>query len=177
VLVVTDDRDYFDWLLAQLPGTGFSASAREVGADFGTKFERKWREGGQERFFRLDLTKADHQPLPLLRETPMRSHRLQAFDPESFVLPDRVYPAEGSEPTRVRAKELVFDPVRGQGLVRVVVVEPGLSQELWIEIAGQRGGGFLVAPARASHALLTDGVQRALDAVAEAAGLKDLSRA
>ena len=111
----------------------------------------------------------------------MRSHVLPDFDPGTFQLPHRVLDASSGaaspigaahrEATRVVGKELVYDPVRRQGLVRMVVVEPGLSQELWIEIAGMADGRFRVAPARACHALLTDGVQLAVDAVAQAAGL------
>lgn len=181
VTLVTDNRPYFDWVLAQLPGTGFESQVHDVGADYGTKFERKWVGGGQQRFHRLDLVKTEHQDLPLSLELPMRSHVLPDFDPGAFQLPHRVLDAssgaaspngdEHREATRVVGKELVYDPVRRQGLVRMVVVEPGLNQELWIEISGQPDGRFRVAPARACHALLTDGVQLAVDAVAEAAGM------
>lgn len=176
--LVTDDRPYFDWVLEQLPGTGFDSQASEVGADFGTKFERKWVGGGQQRFHRLDLVKTAHRDHPLSVEVPMRSHVLDSFDPAAFHLPHRVLPdtepssdrSSADKVTRVVGKELLYDPARRQGLVRMVVVEPGLSQELWIEIAGQADGRFRVAPARACHALLTDGVQLAVDAVAAAAG-------
>ena len=180
VTLVTDNRPYFDWVLEQLPGTGFDGRTHAVGADYGTKFERKWVGGGQERFHRLDLVKTEHQDLPLSPEVPMRSHVLSGFDPGAFQLPHRVLSGSGADPeidavtggvTRVVGRELLYDPARRQGLVRMVVVEPGLSQELWIEIAGMADGRFRVAPARACHALLTDGVQLAVDAVAQAAGL------
>lgn len=172
VCLVTDDRPYFDWVLGQVPDTGFRAESREVGPDHGTKFERKWLSGGQERFFRLDLRKVQHQAVPLRQESPMRCPVLPRFSPQDFRLPQQVSLPDGAPPeqaTRVVGKELVYDAQRRQGMVRMVVVEPGLSQELWIEVSGLADGRFRVAPARACHALLTDGVQLALDAVATAA--------
>lgn len=172
VCLVTDDRPYFDWVLGQLPDTGFAGEAREVGADYGTKFERKWRQGGQETFFRLDLVKVRHLVVPPRKESPMRCPVLPRFDAATFRLPQKVEAAPGTPPEealRVVAKELLFDEGRRQGMLRVVVVEPGLSQELWLEIDGLPDGRYRVAPARACHALLTDGVQLALDLVAEAA--------
>ena len=98
VTLVTDNRPYFDWVLEQLPGTGFDGRTHAVGADYGTKFERKWVGGGQERFHRLDLVKTEHQDLPLSPEVPMRSHVLSGFDPGAFQLPHRVLSGSGADP-------------------------------------------------------------------------------
>ncbi len=54
-------------------------------------------------------------------------------------------------------------------MVRVVIVEPELTQEMWIEIRPD-GEEWVVAPAKGCSALMTEGAQRALDVVAEAAG-------
>ncbi|MCB0215887.1 MAG: hypothetical protein H6648_11450 [Caldilineae bacterium] len=163
VLLVTDDRDYFDWVLAQLPGSGFDGQSAEVGADYGTKFERKWVGEGQARFYRLDLTKRRHIEVPPSQEAVMRTHRIARFEARGFA------PVEAqSGDCRVRGLDFLHDPAQDRGMVRVVVAEPGLTQELWIEIR-PHDGGWVVAPARGTGGLMTDGVQLALDAVAAAA--------
>jgi len=162
--VVTDDRDYFDWVLAQVPGTGFAASAGSVGPDYGTKFEHKWRAEGQSEFHRLDLAKLAHADVPLREEDPVRLHWIERFDPAAFHPRD----TDGGD-ALVRFKGLVYDPARTSGLVRVVVVEDRLKQEFWIEVWPE-ARGWRIAPARGCHVILTDGVQCALDAVWRAAG-------
>ncbi len=164
VVLVTDDGEYFDWVLDQLAGSGFAAETSQVGADYGTKFEAKWVGGGQQRFHRLDLRKEAHHSVPLSEEVPVRSHRIDRFDPDSFRLDEQ---RRGD--MLVRGRDLVHDRAQRRSLVQVVVVEPGLTQEVWIEVRPD-GEGFRVAPARGCGALMTDGVQLALDAVAAAAG-------
>jgi hypothetical protein len=93
----------------------------------------------------------------------MQSHKIPRFEAGSFALEEA---REGE--LRVRGRDFLHDPERRRGMVRVVVVEPDLTQELWIEIRPS-GEGWMVAPARGSGALMTAGVQLALDAVAEAA--------
>lgn len=157
--VVTDDRPYRDWLLAQVPGSGFEAATRLVGPDHATKFERKWHAGGQTEFHRIDLVKVEHVTLPLKEATPMRTHLIEGFEPARL----RMREAH-TDDVRVRMKDLLYDPLRTVGMVHVVVVEDKLKQDLWIEIVPATGG-WRIQPARGCNAVMTDGVQMALDLV------------
>ncbi len=159
VRIVTDDRPYADWVLAAVPGTGFEATVHIVGADYGTKFEQKWRGAGRTAFYRLDLAKRAHIHLPLKEDAPMRIHRTDRFDPA--LLPPR---DEADGDLILRFKGLIYDPARRIGMVQAVVVEDRLTQELWIELVPDPRG-WRIAPARGCHVVMTDGVQRALDAV------------
>jgi len=164
VHLVTDDQPYADWVLAEATDTGFDAARSVVGADYGTKFEQKWSSAGQLAFHRLDLVKRDHIDVPLKEEQAMRIHWTQRFDPAEF------YPADANGGGSIlRFKDLLYDPARRIGMVHTVVVEDRLTQELWIELVPD-DRGWRIAPARGCHALMTDGVQRALDEVLRAAG-------
>jgi len=162
--MVTDDDELFAWVLEQVDGTGFEAAARTSGADYGTKFEHKWRAGGRRVFHRLDLVKTAHVDAPVEEDRPMRLHFLEVFDPAAF-RPADVF-ADGLV---VRFKGWLYDPVHATAMVHMVAVEDRLTQEFWIEIA-PAGRRWRIAPARGCHAVMTDGVQRALDAVSIAAG-------
>jgi hypothetical protein len=54
-------------------------------------------------------------------------------------------------------------------MVRAVIVEPPLTQQLWITVARDAHGAWWVVPARGCQMVPTAGLQRALDRVAEAA--------
>ena len=182
--VVTDDRDYADWVLGELSGTGLEGALRVVGADYGTKFERKWQSGGQEAFFRLDLVKREHVEVALKEDVPMRIHWIDRFDP-ALLSPEGLNRAvlgraelcsADSSPVDhtgnnaiCRFKGFLYDPVRRIGMVQTVVVEDRLTQEFWIELVPDERG-WRIAPARGCHVVMTDGVQRALDLVFAAAG-------
>ena len=198
VLLVTDDREYFDWVLDQIDNTGFRSEVREIGADFRTKFEKKWSEGGQSTFYRLDLYKKQHIDRPLRRELDLKTHLIEAYHPERFKVgalltpePSALDSGDGAqlgdgetgatetgapEGPKIRAqiKDFLHDPATDRGMARVVVVEAGLSQELWIDIRPEnpaQGSRWRIAPARGCNAMMTDGVQLALDGLARQAVL------
>lgn len=162
-VVVTDFLPYRDWLREQIPGSGFEATEREVPARHGTKYEKKWRELGQERFFELLLTKREPTGFPHREEREMRIHTLDRFDPARFE------PRGVSGELTVRFKESLYDPDRRKGMVRVFVGEPGLKQEFWIEIVREGEGTWKVRPAHGCSILPTAGAQKALDLVKEGA--------
>jgi hypothetical protein len=77
-------------------------------------------------------------------------------------------PAEGG--IAVAFKERLFDPAQQLAMVRAVVVEPDLVQHLWIEIRRQGANArWHIRPANGCQFVPTAGVQRALDAVRDAA--------
>lgn len=162
--LVTDDRPYFEWALAQVPGTGFEADSGSIGPAYDTKFERKWAAAGQAHFFRLDLSKVAHLPSPAPPEVLVRTHHCPQFEAERFAPQDDL----SGEPFLIRFKGTLYDPARRIAMVHTVVVEDRLSQELWIEIHPE-AGGWRIAPARGCQGLMTEGAQRALDLVHAAA--------
>ena len=59
-LIVTDSEDYCNWVLNQLPGTGFEVKNSTILPQFDTRFERKWLEQELSTFFRILLRKTEH---------------------------------------------------------------------------------------------------------------------
>ena len=59
-LIVTDSEDYCNWVLNQLPGTGFEVENSTIPPQFDTRFERKWLEQDLNTFFRILLRKTEH---------------------------------------------------------------------------------------------------------------------
>ena len=55
--IVTDHHPYIDWIQENIQDTGFSVEFKNIQANYGTKFEKKWVEGGQSEFYELLLTK------------------------------------------------------------------------------------------------------------------------
>jgi tRNA (guanine-N7-)-methyltransferase len=59
-LIVTDSKDYCNWMLKQLPDTGFEVENSIISPQFDTRFERKWLEQNFNTFFRILLKKIRH---------------------------------------------------------------------------------------------------------------------
>jgi hypothetical protein len=162
-LLVTDWTPYHDWTMAQLPGTGFAVESRLIDPSFATKYERKWLAQGRRQFHEVRMVKRDHRDLPVLEDRPVNPPRLAACDL------DRLAPADEFGATTITFKELVRDRERHVAMVRAVIVEPPLTQQLWITVARDAHGAWWVVPARGCQMVPTAGLQRALDRVAEAA--------
>ena len=163
ILIVTDYSPYFDWIMTQVPGTGLEAHAEKVSPRFLTKYERKWKELGQKKFHQLVLRKREHQQIPLKEDTSMITHRVGNFDPYSF------RPANDRGEIVVEFKDFLYDSKRLKGMVRSVVGEDNLVQDIWIEIArGEKD--WHIRPAKGCSIIPTAGVQRALDLVWDSAG-------
>ncbi|MFH1680021.1 MAG: hypothetical protein ABIH26_05180 [Candidatus Eisenbacteria bacterium] len=160
--IVTDFDPYREWLLEQVPGSGFEARWEEIPATYDTKYERKWSDLGQERFSRVVLAKREHIAAPLKRDETMRIHSIDRFDPEGFE-PRGVT----GDPT-VQFKEFLYDPLRRKGMVRAFVLEEEFRQHFWIEVV-EVEGRWKIRPAEGSGVLPTAGAQIALDLVRDAA--------
>ena len=161
VQMVTDCEPYFTWVLEQLPGTGFTVDTKVSCPRFNTKYERKWQEKGQNKFFEINLVKHEHREIPEKEEVTLKTYCINHFDPERFS------PANERGEVVVQFQEFLFDPKHQKGMVRVMVVEEGLTQNFWINIAsGDRGWYIKAAPG--CDIVSTVGVQQALDLVYEA---------
>ena len=160
--IVTDDRPYLDWILAQAqaPDTGFAPAWNKIPARFDTKYERKWLGQGKDVFYELRLVKIRHAPIPHQEDVTVEMRRCASFAPESFV------PRGVRGDVTVEFKEFLYDPRRACGMVRTVVVEDGLTQHLWITIARDQRQ-WVIRPAQGCGFLPTPGVQRAIDVLHE----------
>jgi hypothetical protein len=130
---------------------------------FSTKYERKWRDQGQQQFYQLQLTNVQSQPLPLIEDMILQTHRVDYFDP------DRFRPSNELGRMTIKFRDFIYDPKRQRGMVRVLAVEDSLTQEFWIEITCDPDNRWHIRPARGCPAVPTRSVQRALDLVRAAA--------
>lgn len=165
VQIVTDFAPFRDWVLGQVPGSGFEAEWLTVPPRLGTKYERKWMEEGQTQFYELQLVpnpqSAVHNPqLTYGGKISLETYRISEFDPARFS------PSGTHEEIVVEFKEFLYDPVRRHGMQRVIVVEEGVLQDFWIEVAATKGG-WSIRPAAGCGIVPTAGVQRALDLARE----------
>jgi tRNA (guanine-N7-)-methyltransferase len=163
VQIVTDHRRYMEWVLEQAPGTGFEVQCSPIPPGFSTKYERKWRDQGQQQFYQLQLTNVQSQPLPLIEDMILQTHRVDYFDP------DRFRPSNELGRMTIKFRDFIYDPKRQRGMVRVLAVEDSLTQEFWIEMTCDLDDRWHIRPARGCPLVPTRSVQRALDLVREAA--------
>jgi tRNA (guanine-N7-)-methyltransferase len=162
VQIVTDHRDYLDWVLDQVPGSGFDVRWRAVPAQFRTKYERKWQSHGQEQFYELSLRQQQYVTVTCQEDIAVQTHSVASFMPESF------QPTGRRGDIAVEFKHFLFDPARHIGMVRVLTTEEQqFKQDFWIEIV-QRDGAWSIRPAPGCSIVPTMGVQLALDCVRDA---------
>ncbi len=160
--IITDYQPYSDWILEQVPGTGFEVFCKMIPPRFGTKYETKWHESGQREFYELKLLKREHVKIPLKEDRPLKTYHLEQFDP------DRFHPMDERGETVIEFKEFLYDPKHRKGMALVVVAEENLTQNFWIEI-GQSRERWYIRPAQGCGVVPTAGVQRALDLAYDAA--------
>ena len=170
--VVTDHEAYLHWLLEQVPGSGFEAEWRVTEPHFHTKYERKWVATGQEQFYELRLHKIAHCDTGPAEEVVVQARRVGRFDPWRLQLPSAGTTDENMPPVTVRCRDFLYDPERRKAMVAVLVAEPGLTQDFWIEIAC-RGDHWTIRPARGCSVVPTPGVQRAVDWVWQSAAAQE----
>jgi tRNA (guanine-N7-)-methyltransferase len=60
VMIVTDSRDYCQWIMKQTQDTGFEIRNSMIPPQFNTRFERKWVKQGYNVFHQIQLMKTRH---------------------------------------------------------------------------------------------------------------------
>lgn len=166
--VVTDHRPYALWLKEQVEGTGFALQSDLIPARYGTKFERKWVEGGQKEFHEIILKKKEHVDVPVKEDAPLNHYAVDRFDPENFRMKDYT---DGK--IAVVLKDFLYDPKRRTGLVYVLVHDEHLLQNVRIVIAADSKdpkGSWRVNLAQGTMLMPTPGIAKALECVRDAAG-------
>lgn len=155
--LVTDHGPYARWVKAQASRTGFHVQSQTISPRFDTKFERKWREAGQEKFFALTFVKEDHLLSPSHEEYILKVYFFDDFDPGRFHFED-----QKGDPS-VIFKEFIFDDQRHQGMVHLLVAEDYLQQHLWAKIVKTAHKGWCLAVADGSLLIPTSGVVKAME--------------
>lgn len=155
--LVTDHEDFAQWAKSQAVRTGFKLKCETIRPRFDTKFERKWREAGQEEFFAFEFTKTKHMLRRAGKEKELKVYFFDRFDPASFHFED----VKG-DPS-VILKEFFFDERRLQGMVHLLVAEEYLQQHLWAKIVKTAHKGWCLAVADGSLLIPTSGVAKALE--------------
>lgn len=159
--LVTDHHPYMEWVLEQAKGTGLDAQCTPIPPTYRTKYEQKWLDKGQEEFYDVQLRKQQDQPIPLIEDVSLQTHRLDHFEPAAF------QPVNERGTISVEFKEFLFDPARQRGMVWVFAIEESLTQNFWIEIA-YYNRLWHIRPARGCSVIPTMSVQRTLDLVRDA---------
>jgi len=159
--IVTDHHPYADWIVEQLPGAGFTLERRMIGAVNGTKFEKKWQDGGQNIFDELLLTADQPAEWNEIRGNDVKSYTCKFFDASRMVL-------EGVKgDLTVSFADELYDPKRKSGMVHAIVSEDNRMQHVWVMIEPV-AKGWRVAPAAGAAILPTKGVQKAVELVYQA---------
>ncbi len=161
--IVTDHKPHAAWIREQVPGSGFVLHETIVPACYGTKFERKWAEGGQKEFYELRLTKAQHIDVPHKEGLPLKHFTIDRFDPDGFVMPDF---SDGE--VAVVYKDLLYDPKRQIALVHVLVHDEHLLQNVRVAIV-KKQDTWSVHLAQGSMLMPTPGIAKAIECVKAAA--------
>ncbi|NTV30039.1 MAG: hypothetical protein HGA80_08180, partial [Candidatus Omnitrophica bacterium] len=159
--LVTDHRPYADWIAERLPGTGFAVERRMTPPRFGTKFEKKWLEAGQQMFDELVLSKVADAESADNGVAEMKTYFLEKIDP-ALVEFGRL-----AGPVSVQFKDFMFDAGRERGMVQAVVTEHLQSQYLWITVH-RTSQGWCLAAAAGNSVLPTTGVQQAMELARDA---------
>ena len=163
VQIVTDSQPYLQWVLEQLPDTGFCAHWTPVPAHFRTKYARKWASAGQQEFYELRLVKVAPYADPTYRGCAGAEPPCTAFRCHTFC------PCGG-------ARSALTSPVKNFSTIRcgAKVCSGSLSPKRpWNRIFGSRSPApdhdWIIRPARGCGVIPTLGVQCALDLVRDAA--------
>jgi tRNA (guanine-N7-)-methyltransferase len=157
--LVTDHAAYASWVKRQLPQTGFTSKSKTIAPRFDTKFERKWREAGQEKFFEVNFSKTEHIKHIAKPEVPLKVYFFDHFDPQRFQFKDL------TGKISVIFKDFFFDAQRNQGMVHLVVAEDYMNQHLWVKILKTVQKGWCIAVADGTLVIPTPGAAKALEMV------------
>ncbi|MFT5386937.1 MAG: tRNA (guanine-N7-)-methyltransferase [Candidatus Omnitrophota bacterium] len=161
IQLVTDYKPYYDWVLEESAGTGFTIETKIVEPQYATKFEKKWSGEGQEEFFKIIFTKEEHISELIKERSSVKSYKLATFDPEIFNWKDV------NEEQTIVFKERLFDKDKQKAIVHVVVSEEHLIQNIRITIY-KKNDYWRLCIAEGQDYLSTEGVKRAIDCVYEA---------
>lgn len=147
VLLVTDYRDYADWVYEEWDRGLFDLDYQVTTADFDTKFERKWKATGQRQFYQFKFTKKEHVSVPVDKGVPLRVFFANQCDPNALQ-----HQELSEHGVHIKILDTVVSRTEDHILVLAVASEEHLMQHCWIEIKHVRKG-WRVGVARGSNVL------------------------
>ena len=127
-------RTIFTGLKPRFLKPGLRSVRRPSPPQFATKYEKKWHRLGQKEFYKIQLKKTGHTAIPEKEEIPVQSRIITAFDPKTFEL------ATLRDEVLVALKDFLYDSQQQRGMVRALITEEPLTQEIWIEIVLEENG-------------------------------------
>ena len=130
--VVTDDAKYRDWILEQIPSTGFVSNSEIISAIHNTKYERKWSAQGQKEFCALALQKKQPADAAFKEDVDLEVRFVKNFAPEKFVMKEQKNDPLGIS---IVFKDFFYDADKKRAMVHLIVTEPNLAQHFWAHIA------------------------------------------
>ena len=157
--VVTDYYPYSEWVKEENDPVDFHLQAEDIPAQFGTKFEKKWIEEGQEEFFEINLLKNKHRACTVREDCELKSYKLTEFDPDKFSFED----VRGRE-VAVVLKDRIFDRDQQRMMLRVIVSEQHLTQNFWAMLK-REDGFWRLCKMEGQHFFPTPGINTALEEI------------
>lgn len=161
--LTTDSEILAEWTMEQARDSALDLTLTLQGPSLGSKYETKWLAGGQREFFHLSGPKKFQPPIKEPLKYPMQAYYFSNFNPRTYA------PRNLSGPIAVKFKEFIYDPVRFEGLSRVLVAEGPLVQDCYLRLARTEDGRWKLAAAQPARLLPTAGLARALELAYEAA--------
>ncbi|NPA80772.1 MAG: hypothetical protein GXO29_06970 [Thermotogae bacterium] len=160
VSVVSDERFFVRWAYDNAISAGcWWGYVSYTERRFGTKYEERWLREGK-RVYQAVLLK-DGECSFRIPETTLRIPKIKSVSrevkPGHYPLPD------GSH---LSVKEVVVDRDGDKMLIRAVISEGYLLHKVWF-VVFRRGDVWYVEPSRFSRFFPTEGLQHALDLLAE----------
>lgn len=156
LLIVTDDKPFFNWTLTQNRATGFSAKSEIVPPKFCTRFERIWQEEGQKKFFQVLFTKIKHARVSPKNECAALPTVIPKFDPQTFS------PRSVTGARSIIFKRFLFDEKKKKGNQMVITAEENLTQRFLILIE-RTGKGWQARLNPFDRIIKTDLVEESLE--------------
>lgn len=160
--IITDFYPYHQWIIEQIDHTGFEIETKVVASQYNTKFERKWKEEGQEKFFELNFFKKQHIRVLHKKDSPLKSYTLNRLNIDHLQLKDE----KGD--VSVIFKKTIYDEQKQKAMIHAIVVEEHLTQHFWITII-KKQKKWRIAKEEGQTFFPTPGIARALTLVYEAA--------
>ncbi len=166
IKIVTDHQPYWEWVIGQIEESFFEMHRQIISPQFSTKFERKWLSEGKKEFYELKLIKKAHKPWLLKEDVSLQEMVLKDINFNSETFRSLLDVNHNTKQLPIIFKEYLYDPVILKGMLRTIVMEEGIKQELWIEIFKGRSN-WLIRPSLTGGFIPTEGIRQALQLVYE----------